>query len=119
MGVAEVALPSTGRLSVLGFAVTERARQWIEPNRVHHGSVYGLAVRLGLLSTPSLDDAVTSGYGQPVLCPKGTFTLLLVCAFRRTLPSLRDSRTLSRRKPGAEAPGYCRVVPAGLGRSIC
>jgi hypothetical protein len=50
----------------------------------------GLAVRLGLLSTPSLDDAVTSGYGQPVLCPKGTFTPLLTCAFRRTL-SLRWS----------------------------
>jgi hypothetical protein len=37
-----------------------------------------------LLSTPSLDDAVTSGYGQPVLCPKRTFTSLFVCAFRRT-----------------------------------
>ena len=48
------------------------------------GLTYGLAVRLGLLSTPSLDDAVTSGYGQPVLCPKRTFTSLLGCALRRT-----------------------------------
>jgi hypothetical protein len=48
------------------------------------GITYGLAVRLGLLPTPSLDDAVTSGYGQPVLCPKRTFTSQLVCALRRT-----------------------------------
>jgi hypothetical protein len=52
---------------------------------------YGLAVRLGLLPTPSLDDAVTSGYGQPVLCPKGTFTPLFMCAFRRTMiPQSRE-----------------------------
>jgi hypothetical protein len=91
MGVAEVASPSSGWLPVLGFALKQEARQWMEPNRVHHGGVYGLAVRLGLLSTPSLDDAVTSGYGQPVLCPKGTFTLLLVCAFRRTVSGLWPS----------------------------
>jgi hypothetical protein len=48
------------------------------------GLTYGLAVRLGLLPTPSLDDAVTSGYGQPVLCPKRTFTSRLGCALRRT-----------------------------------
>jgi hypothetical protein len=48
------------------------------------GITYGLAVRLGLLPTPSLDDAVASGYGQPVLCPKGTFTPQLGCALRRT-----------------------------------
>ena len=83
--VAEVALPYTGRLPVLGFAFRWEARPCMESNRVQLGGAYGLAVRLGLLSTPSLDDAVTSGYGQPVLCPKGTFTLLLVCAFRRTI----------------------------------
>ena len=46
---------------------------------------YGLAVRLGLLSTPFLDDSVTSGYGHSMLCPKRTFTFLLRRAFRRTL----------------------------------
>src|SRR5260221_1880002 len=50
--VAEVALPFTGRLPVLGFAFPEQARQCIRPYRVHHGFVYGLAVRLRLLSTP-------------------------------------------------------------------
>ena len=56
------------------------------------GITYGLAVRLGLLPTPSLDDAVASGYGQPVLCPKGTFTPPSVCAFRRTIQSRWDCR---------------------------
>src|SRR5260370_14270180 len=82
--VAEVASPFAGRLPVLGFAVSTQARQCIRPYRVHHGFVYGLAVRLRLLSTPSLDDAVTFDYGQPVLCPMGTFTPLLVCTLRRT-----------------------------------
>jgi hypothetical protein len=66
------------------------------------GLTYGLAVRLGLLPTPSLDDAVSSGYGQPVLCPKGTFTLLLVCAFRRTMKRLRRSGVPS--APRGESP---------------
>jgi hypothetical protein len=82
--VAEVALPFAGRLPVLGFAFTLQARQCIGPYRVHHCLLYGLAVRLRLLPTPSLDDAVTFGYGQPVLCPMGTFTPLLVCTLRRT-----------------------------------
>src|ERR1700745_2795178 len=47
-------------------------------------SVYGLAVRLRLLSTPSLDNAVSFNYGQPVLCPMGTFTPRLACTLRRT-----------------------------------
>jgi hypothetical protein len=37
-----------------------------------------------LLPTPSLNDAVSFDYGQPVLCPVGTFTLLLAYTFRRT-----------------------------------
>ena len=62
------------------------------------GLTYGLAVRLGLLPTPSLDDAVTSGYGQPVRCPKGTLTLLLVRAFRRTIERRwRSLRSVSQR----------------------
>ena len=56
------------------------------------GFTYGLAVRLGLLSTPSLNDAVTSGYGQPVLCPKRTFTSLLGCALRRTEMRLQRAK---------------------------
>ena len=64
----------------------QQARQCIRPNRVQHGFVYGLAIRFRLLSTPSLDDAVTFSFGQPVFCPEGTFTSLLVCAFRRTGP---------------------------------
>jgi hypothetical protein len=92
--VAEVALSYTGRLPVPGFTFTWEARQCMESNRVQHGSAYGLAVRLGLLSTPSLDDAVTSGYGHPVLCPKGTCTPLLVCAFRRTIAGFQPWRIL-------------------------
>jgi len=38
----------------------------------------------GCSPPPSLDDAVTFDYGQPVLCPMGTFTPLLVCTLRRT-----------------------------------
>jgi hypothetical protein len=43
-----------------------QARQCIRPYRVHHFLNYGLAIRFRLLSTPSLDDAVTFNYGQPV-----------------------------------------------------
>jgi hypothetical protein len=82
--VARVALPFAGRRPVLGFAFTTQARQCIRPYRVQHGLVYGLPFRLRLLPTPSLNDAVSFDYGQPVLCPVGTFTLLLACTFRRT-----------------------------------
>lgn len=91
--VAEVALPLAGRRSVPGFAIVPQARRCIELNRVQHFGVYGLVVRLGLLSTPSLDDAVTSSYGHPVFCPERTFTSLLMCALRRT------ARPLSRTEP--------------------
>jgi hypothetical protein len=84
----------------------EQARQWIRPNRVHHRSAYRLAVRLGLLSTPSLDDAVTSGYGQPVLCPKGTSTPLLARALRRTLPLLWSLRLRGREPRAALVPRF-------------
>src|SRR5260370_13660931 len=82
--VAEVALPFTGRRPVLGFAHPTQARQCIRPYRVQHCFIYGLAVRLCLPPTPSLDDAVTFDYGQPVLCPMATFTPLLMCILRRT-----------------------------------
>src|SRR5208337_4145950 len=82
--VAEVALPFTGRRPVLGFALSTQARQCIRPYRVQHCFIYGLAVRLRLLPTPSLDDAVTFDYGQPVFCPMGTSTPLLVRTLRRT-----------------------------------
>jgi len=45
---------------------------------------YGLVVRLRLLPTPPLDDAVTFDYGEPVRSPEGTFTSLLLRALRRT-----------------------------------
>src|SRR5258708_14897786 len=68
---AEVALPFTGRRPVPGFAHPTQARQCIRPYRVQHCFIYGLAVRLWLPPTPSLDDAVTFDYGQPVFCPMG------------------------------------------------
>src|SRR5258707_11735801 len=61
-----------------------RVRQCIRPYRVHHFLNYGLVIRFRLLPTPSLDDAVAFSYGQPVLCPMGTSTPLLVRTFRRT-----------------------------------
>src|SRR5271169_438362 len=82
--VAEVALPFTGRRPVLGFAHPTQARQCIRPYRVQHCFIYGLAVHLRLPPTPSLDDAVSFRYGQPVFCPMGTSTPLLVRTFRRT-----------------------------------
>src|SRR6516165_8344853 len=73
-----------GSASVLGFANPPHARRCIWPYRVHHFLNYGLVVRFRLPSTPSLDDAVAFSYGQPVLCPTGTLTPLLVRTFRRT-----------------------------------
>jgi len=60
-----------------------RVRQGMWPYRVQHFLVYGLVFRFRLLSTPSLDDAVSFSYGQPVPCPTGTFTPLLVRTLRR------------------------------------
>src|SRR5271156_242302 len=97
--VAEVALPFTGRRPVLGFAFPTQARQCIGPYRVQHCFVYGLAVRLRLPPTPSLDDAVTFDYGQPVFCPMGTSTPLLG-------PLLR---ALGGPRPGAPARSGGRV----------
>src|SRR5271165_2023280 len=76
--VAEVALPFTGRRRVLGFAHPTQARQRIRPYRVQHCFIYGLAVHLRLPPTPPFDDAVSFDYGQPVFCPMGTSTPLLV-----------------------------------------
>src|SRR5206468_1431726 len=45
---------------------------------------YGLVVRFRLLPTPPLGDAVSFSYGQPVFCPMGTSTPLLVRTLRRT-----------------------------------
>jgi len=73
-----------GSTSVLGFAFPSQARQCIRPYRVHHFLNYGLVVRFRLLPTPPLGDAVAFCYGQPVLCPTGTFTPLLVRTLRRT-----------------------------------
>src|SRR6266403_2315173 len=61
-----------------------RVRQCIRPYRVHHFLNYGLVIRFRLLPTPSLDDAAAFSYGQPVLCPTGTLTPLLVRTLRRT-----------------------------------
>src|SRR6516225_8703268 len=70
--------------SVLDFATPSQARQCIWPYRVHLFVDYGLVVRFRLPSTPPLDDAVAFSYGQPVLCPTGTFTPLLVRTLRRS-----------------------------------
>src|SRR6266478_3804799 len=72
-----------------------RVRQCIRPYRVHHFLNYGLVIRFRLLPTPSLDDAVAFSYGQPVLCPMGTSTPLLVRTFRRTRDGLRAVRLIS------------------------
>src|SRR5271165_528593 len=82
--VAEVALPFTGRRPILGFAHPTQARQCIRPYRVQHCFIYGLAVHLRLPPTPPFDDAVSFDYGQPVFCPMGTSTPLLVRTLRRT-----------------------------------
>ena len=91
-----------------------RVRQCIRPYRVHHFLNYGLVVRFRLLPTPSLDDAVAFSYGQPVLCPMGTSTPLLVRTFRRTRGVAcnshgftKDSRIIFYR-----APGRCEQRPS-------
>src|SRR6266478_1665052 len=71
-----------------------RVRQCIRPYRVHHFLNYGLVIRFRLLPTPSLDDAVAFSYGQPVLCPAGTLTPLLVRTLRRTRDGLRAVRRI-------------------------
>ncbi|MGA8655918.1 MAG: hypothetical protein WB586_07185, partial [Chthoniobacterales bacterium] len=53
--------------------------------------------RFRLLPTPSLDDAVTFSYGQPVLCPTGTSTPLLVRILRRTRAAGSAAEPLRRR----------------------
>src|SRR5271165_7114435 len=98
--VAEVALPFTGRRPVLGFAHPTQARQCIRPYRVQHCFIYGLAVRLRLPPTPPFDDAVSFDYGQPVFCPMGTSTPLLVRTLRRTQRRRFAGRPLGRRPPG-------------------
>src|SRR4029077_89618 len=83
-GVTLLPFSLPGQLSVLGFAFPSQARQCIRPYRVHHFLNYGLVVRFRLLPPPPLDDAVAFCYGQPVLCPTGTSTPLLVRTLRRT-----------------------------------
>src|ERR1700739_1505652 len=81
--LSRVAIPDSCR-SVRGFAFGWQAPQCIRPYRVHVFLNYGLVVRFRLLPTPPLDDAVAFSYGQPVLCPTGTSTPLLVRTLRRT-----------------------------------
>src|SRR5215475_6926291 len=95
--VTKLPLSLPGTASVLGFAVPSQARQCIRPNRVYHFLNYGLVVRFRLLSTPPLGDAVTFSYGQPVLCPTGTFTPLFVRTLRRTRDGLRAVRITQKR----------------------
>src|SRR6201982_1948891 len=82
--VAKLPFSLPGRLPFWASPLPSQARQCIRPYRVHHFLNYGLVVRFRLLPTPSLDDAVAFSYGQPVICPTGTFTPLLVRTFRRT-----------------------------------
>src|SRR5437667_10520322 len=82
--VAKLPLSLSGSAFVLGFAIYQQARQCIRPYRVYHFLNYGLVVRFRLLPTPPLGDAVSFRYGQPVFCPMGTSTPLLVRTLRRT-----------------------------------
>src|SRR5271166_4704113 len=123
--VAEVALPFTGRRPVLGFAHPTQARQCIRPYRVQHCFIYGLAVRLRLPPTPPFDDAVSFDYGQPVFCPMGTSTPLLVRTLRRT-PSAEVSASreetnrcsmamaISSAKPMPTKPPVASVSPSRM-----
>src|SRR5215471_15856910 len=97
-----------GSASVLGFAFPSQARQCIRPNRVHHFLYYGLVVRFRLLPTPPLGDAVAFCYGQPVLCPTGTFTPLLVRTLRRTRDGLRAVRLIILNSGSEEKNGTAR-----------
>src|ERR1700730_633816 len=82
--VAELPLSLSGSTSVLGFAFFQQARKCIRPYRVIDFLNYGLVVRFRLLYAPPLGDAVSFSYGQPVFCPMGTSTPLLVRTLRRT-----------------------------------
>src|SRR5271166_3165548 len=89
----------------------EQARQCIRPYRVHHFLNYGLVVRFRLLPTPPLGDAVSFSYGQPVFCPMGTSTPLLVRTLRRT--SIRVPRVFS-------LPRQCLRAKKGIhARRVC
>jgi len=63
-----VGSPSRGR----GFAHCQEAPRQAWPNRVH--CCYGLLFRLWLLSTLSVENAVTIGYGAVTDSPIGTYT---------------------------------------------
>src|SRR5258707_1232147 len=99
-----------------------RVRQCIRPYRVHHFLNYGLVIRFRLLPTPSLDDAVAFSYGQPVLCPMGTSTPLLVRTFRRTRDGLRAVPLIifgphNKEKNGtAQRPSLPKMIEFPLGR---
>src|SRR5437667_9645793 len=82
--VAKLPISLSGSASVLGVAIYFLARQCIRPYRFYHFLNYGLVVRFRLLPTPPLGDAVSFSYGQPVFCPMGTSTPLLVRTLRRT-----------------------------------
>src|SRR5271166_2950993 len=107
--VAEVALPFTGRRPVLGFAFPTQARQCIRPYRVQHCFIYGLAVRLQLPPTPSLDDAVTFDYGQPVFCPMGTSAPLLVRTLFRSQAAATQPQSRKSLAVGSQDPKGFRV----------
>src|SRR5271163_4088569 len=95
--VAEVALPFTGRRPVLGFAFPTQARQCIGPYRVQHCFVYGLAVRLRLPPTPSLDDAVTFGcMSRRFFFAASAIALLRV---RSCVPTILQRRIAQERVP--------------------
>src|ERR1700719_2377642 len=81
-GVA--AFPFPGRLPFWASPLLSRLAKCIRPYRVHHFLNYGLVVRFRLLPTPPLGDAVSFSYGQPVFCPMGTSTPLLMRTLRRT-----------------------------------
>src|SRR2546425_187937 len=54
----QVASQLCAAASVLDFVLFSQTRQSCRPNRFQHGSVCGLAVRVRLLPTPFLNDAV-------------------------------------------------------------
>jgi len=70
----------------LGFTTGMEARQDSRPNRVHLRC--GLGLHLGLLSTPSREDAVTSGY-RPSRSGRARTSTLLTVALEGAHPRLK------------------------------
>ena len=83
--VAELPLSLSGSASVLGF--TSLPRVFANASGRIEFIIFLIMDWLFASGCPPprpLDDAVAFSYGQPVLCPTGTFAPLLVRTLRRT-----------------------------------